>query len=33
MVNDGHFTFLGYRDYELVSIDGEDHFRVIPRSG
>jgi glutamate dehydrogenase len=31
--NDHHFTYLGYRDYELVSIDGEDQLRIVPRSG
>ncbi len=28
-----HFTFLGYRDYELDVIDGEDQLRIVPRSG
>src|SRR5262249_3699633 len=30
---DDHFTFLGYRDYELVTVDGEDLLRSIPGSG
>jgi glutamate dehydrogenase len=30
---DHHFTFLGYRDYELLSVDGEDQLRIVPRSG
>jgi glutamate dehydrogenase len=29
---DHHFTFLGYRDYELA-VDGEDQLRIVPRSG
>jgi glutamate dehydrogenase len=28
-----HFTFLGYRDYELVTEKGEDQLRIVPRSG
>jgi glutamate dehydrogenase len=28
-----HFTFLGYRDYELVNVGGEDALRIVPRSG
>jgi glutamate dehydrogenase len=28
-----HFTFLGYRDYELNVVDGEDQLRIVPRSG
>jgi glutamate dehydrogenase len=30
---DDHFTFLGYRDYELTTVDGEDTIRVVPGSG
>ncbi len=30
---DDHFTFLGYRDYDLVTEKGEDVLRVVPGSG
>jgi glutamate dehydrogenase len=30
---DHHFTFMGYRDYELTTSDGEDQLRIVPRSG
>jgi len=30
---DHHFTFLGYRDYELNLVDGEDQLKIVPRSG
>ena len=30
---DHHFTFLGYRDYELSEVNGEDQLRIVPRSG
>ena len=30
---DHHFTFLGYRDYELATVEGEDQLRIVPRSG
>ena len=30
---DGHFTFLGYREYDLVSTEGEDHLRAITGTG
>ena len=30
---DQHFTFLGYREYELTQADGEDQLRIVPRSG
>ena len=30
---DDHFTFLGYREYELVSEDGETGLRAIPHTG
>jgi glutamate dehydrogenase len=32
-VEQNHFTFLGYRDYELVAVNGEDQLRIVPRSG
>ncbi len=28
-----HFTFLGYRDYDLVTEGGEDVLRIVPDSG
>jgi glutamate dehydrogenase len=30
---DHHFTFLGYRDYELGTVNGEDQLRILPRTG
>ena len=30
---DHHYTFLGYRDYDLVSEKGEDVLRIVPGSG
>ena len=30
---DGHFTFLGYRDYDLIKQGDEDILRVVPGSG
>jgi glutamate dehydrogenase len=30
---DNHFTFLGYRDYELFSSNGKDTLKIIPNSG
>src|SRR5205085_3861826 len=30
---DHHFTFLGYRDYELSVVNGEDQLKIVPRSG
>ncbi len=30
---DGHFTFLGYREYALVSADGEQVLRGVPGTG
>ncbi|MGH3446277.1 MAG: NAD-glutamate dehydrogenase [Nocardioidaceae bacterium] len=30
---DDHFTFLGYREYELASVDGEDALRAVPGTG
>ena len=32
-MNDGHFTFLGYREYEILTEDGEDVLRAAPGSG
>ena len=32
-LSDNHFTFLGYRDYELEAVAGEDQLRIVPRSG
>ncbi len=32
-LKEGHFTFLGYRDYDLVTERGEDVLRVVPGSG
>ena len=30
---DDHFTFLGYREYQLQTIDGEDALRAVPGTG
>jgi len=30
---DHHFTFLGYRDYELASVNGEYQLKIVPRTG
>ena len=30
---DHHFTFLGYRDYELTTANGEDQLKIVARSG
>ncbi|WP_018155377.1 NAD-glutamate dehydrogenase [Demetria terragena] len=30
---DDHFTFLGYKEYELDTVDGEDVLRSVPASG
>jgi glutamate dehydrogenase len=30
---DDHFTFLGYREYQLQTIDGEDAIRAVPGTG
>jgi glutamate dehydrogenase len=30
---DGHFTFLGYREYRLDVVDGEDVLRAVPGTG
>ncbi|MEJ7706710.1 MAG: hypothetical protein WKF82_05110 [Nocardioidaceae bacterium] len=30
---DDHFTFLGYREYQLQTVEGEDVLRAIPGTG
>ncbi|HSS27359.1 MAG TPA: hypothetical protein VLL50_05355, partial [Usitatibacter sp.] len=30
---DHHFTFLGYRDYDLEAVNGEGQLKIVPRSG
>ncbi len=30
---DHHFTFLGYRDYDLDNVNGEDQLKIVARSG
>ena len=30
---DNHFTFLGYRDYELAEENGADILKIVPKSG
>jgi glutamate dehydrogenase len=30
---DHHFTFLGYREYELAAANGRDELRIVPNSG
>ena len=30
---DHHFTFLGYHEYDLVNVDGEDALRRVPGTG
>jgi glutamate dehydrogenase len=32
-LEDDHFTFLGYRDYDLTTVDGEDALSQVPGSG
>ncbi|MGH8672906.1 MAG: NAD-glutamate dehydrogenase, partial [Burkholderiales bacterium] len=32
-LSDNHFTFLGYRCYDLVQVGGEDALRTVPNSG
>jgi glutamate dehydrogenase len=32
-LEDDHFTFLGYREYDMLSEDGEDVLRAVPGSG
>ena len=30
---DNHFTFMGYRDYDLVSANGKDSLKIVANSG
>ncbi len=30
---DGHYTFLGYRNHDLIQIEGQDALRAVPASG
>ena len=30
---DGHFTFIGYREYSLVQVEGEDALEPVPSTG
>src|SRR5256885_15551376 len=32
-MDEGHFSFLGYREYEIESEAGEDVLRAVPGSG
>jgi glutamate dehydrogenase len=32
-MREGHFTFLGYREYDMLTEDGEDILRSVPGSG
>ncbi|KRF18782.1 NAD-glutamate dehydrogenase [Nocardioides sp. Soil797] len=32
-LGDDHFTFLGYREYRLEEVDGEDVLRAVPGTG
>jgi glutamate dehydrogenase len=32
-LTDGHFTFLGYREYEITSVDGDGVLRAVDGSG
>lgn len=32
-VADDHFTFLGYREYEVATVDGEQVLRAVPDTG
>jgi len=32
-VADDHFTFLGYREYEVINVDNEEVLKAIPGSG
>ncbi len=32
-MNDGHFTFLGYREYDMLAEEGEDVLRAVSGSG
>ncbi len=31
--SESHFTFLGYRDYELAEVNGTDILKIVPNSG
>jgi glutamate dehydrogenase len=31
--SDHHFTFIGYREYELATVDGEDQLKIVPGTG
>ena len=30
---DSHFTFLGYREYDLAEVNGTDVLKIVPKSG
>ena len=32
-IHDDHFTFLGYREYEIVTEENGDALRALPESG
>jgi glutamate dehydrogenase len=32
-VADNHFTFLGYREYSLAEVKGQDQLSIVPKSG
>ncbi len=32
-LEDNHFTFLGYREYQLIEVDGEPALQSVPGSG
>src|SRR5215213_814035 len=32
-IEDNHFTFLGYREYDLITENGEDLLRTVPGTG
>jgi glutamate dehydrogenase len=32
-IEDGHFTFLGFREYDIATENGEDVLRAVPGSG
>ena len=32
-IHDDHFTFLGYREYDILTEDGEDVLRAVSGSG
>ena len=31
--NDNHFTFLGFREYQLVEVNGDAQLKIVPESG